>query len=253
MAIGSRYGCVHLWNLHENSFLRSLVLEKNETNQTDQQDNIRDVVFLPGANYGNRILLILTQSGSINVYNIESDEMICNMTSTKIKQGEKPTHVDISPNARYMSTLTEDGCIQLFNLDDSSTIRRLKTTASLMTKTLATTTNNTTTFSKKKSKRAQEEFSVLMMKTDKKSAAKSGGKGFLDSGHQIYSKLLNILNYYKEYPSRYRMFIWKILLRLPENYQVYSSFVERGLHPQFKDLAGKYPIKSQKCIRLMEK
>lgn len=70
---------------------------------------------------------------------------------------------------------------------------------------------------------------------------------------QISLKLAKILKCYNEYPARYRMFIWKTLLKLPENYESYASLVERGTHPAFLDLAKKYPLKSQKCIRLLER
>lgn len=70
---------------------------------------------------------------------------------------------------------------------------------------------------------------------------------------QLNEKLTKILKYYHEYPSRYRMFIWKTILRLPENYEAYASFVERGTHPAFLNLTKKYPLKSQKSIRLLER
>lgn len=49
------------------------------------------------------------------------------------------------------------------------------------------------------------------------------------------------------------MFIWKTLLKLPENFESYASLIERGTHPAYQDLAKKYPLKSQKCIRLLER
>jgi hypothetical protein len=67
------------------------------------------------------------------------------------------------------------------------------------------------------------------------------------------TKLYKILKTYNEYPSRYRMFIWKMILKLPENYEAFSSLIEKGLNPVFKDLSKKYPLKSQKCIRLLER
>ena len=44
-----------------------------------------------------------------------------------------------------------------------------------------------------------------------------------------------------------------MLLKLPENYESYASLIERGTHPAYADLASKYPVKSQKCIRLLER
>ena len=49
------------------------------------------------------------------------------------------------------------------------------------------------------------------------------------------------------------MFIWKLLLKLPENYESYAAFVERGTHPAYATLQKKYPLKSQKCVRLLER
>lgn len=49
------------------------------------------------------------------------------------------------------------------------------------------------------------------------------------------------------------MFIWKMLLKLPENYDSYAALIGRGTHPAFANLSRKYPVKSQKCTRLLER
>jgi hypothetical protein len=73
------------------------------------------------------------------------------------------------------------------------------------------------------------------------------------NNEQIQMKLKRILKCYNEYPARYRMFIWKMLLKLPENYEPYASLIEQGTHPAFADLIKKYPVKSQKCVRLLQR
>ncbi len=73
------------------------------------------------------------------------------------------------------------------------------------------------------------------------------------NNEQILGKLVRILKCYNEYPSRYRLFIWKLLLKVPENYESYAAFVERGIHPTYQNLAKKYPLKSQKCVRVLER
>jgi hypothetical protein len=44
-----------------------------------------------------------------------------------------------------------------------------------------------------------------------------------------------------------------MLLRFTENYDSYASLIEQGTHKAYVDLAKKYPVKSQKCIRLLER
>lgn len=66
-------------------------------------------------------------------------------------------------------------------------------------------------------------------------------------------KLLSILKGYGEYPAKYRMFIWRCLLKLPDNHAAYSSLLERGTHPSYVSLHKKYPIKSRKLLRVLQR
>jgi hypothetical protein len=65
-------------------------------------------------------------------------------------------------------------------------------------------------------------------------------------------KIFKLLKCFHEYPARYRMFIWKIILKLPENYESYAQLVKKGIHPSFLNLDKKYPLKDQKSIRLLQ-
>ena len=56
-------------------------------------------------------------------------------------------------------------------------------------------------------------------------------------------KLRDILKEYGEFPEKYRTFIWKTVLRLPENYDSYSSLLDKGIHPAYVDLHKLYPIR----------
>ena len=66
-------------------------------------------------------------------------------------------------------------------------------------------------------------------------------------------KLLSILKGYGEYPAKYRMFIWRCLLGLPDNHAAYSSLLDRGTHPSYVSLHKKYPIKSRKLLRVLQR
>jgi hypothetical protein len=70
-----------------------------------------------------------------------------------------------------------------------------------------------------------------------------------------HSKLKNILKSFCEYPEKYRLLIWRFLLSLPLNKSSYESYVKRGVHPAFRNLDERFPVKSShlfnKLVRLL--
>jgi len=51
----------------------------------------------------------------------------------------------------------------------------------------------------------------------------------------------------------YRMFIWRSVLRLPENHAAYAALVDKGTHPAFDKLNDEYPIKSRRLLRILQR
>lgn len=49
------------------------------------------------------------------------------------------------------------------------------------------------------------------------------------------------------------MFIWRSLLQLPENHTAFSSLLDKGTHVAFLNLPQKYPIKSRKLLRVLQR
>ena len=66
-------------------------------------------------------------------------------------------------------------------------------------------------------------------------------------------RLQAILKGYGEFPAKYRMFIWRSILRLPENHQAYGALVDKGTHPAFDNIHETYPIKSRKLLRVLQR
>ena len=66
-------------------------------------------------------------------------------------------------------------------------------------------------------------------------------------------KLRAVLNGFGEFPQAYRFLIWRRLLRIPGNNSAYESLLSRGQHPGMKDFDQKYPIKSNRIARAMDK
>ena len=66
-------------------------------------------------------------------------------------------------------------------------------------------------------------------------------------------KLKAILKGYGEYPAKYRMFIWRSILRLPENHTAYAALVDKGTHPAYAKIHEEYPIKSRRLLRILQR
>uniref|UniRef100_A0A8D0GB26 TBC1 domain family member 31 n=1 Tax=Sphenodon punctatus TaxID=8508 RepID=A0A8D0GB26_SPHPU len=65
-------------------------------------------------------------------------------------------------------------------------------------------------------------------------------------------RLQALLKGFGEYPTKYRMFVWRSLLQLPENHLTFSSLLDKGTHPAFAHLQNKYPIKINWCQHWFE-
>ena len=66
-------------------------------------------------------------------------------------------------------------------------------------------------------------------------------------------RLKTILRGYGQYPEKYRLFIWRSLLQLPENHAAYASLADRGTHDAYIMLHKQYPIKSRKLLRVLQR
>ncbi|KAJ3223877.1 TBC1 domain member 31 [Clydaea vesicula] len=66
-------------------------------------------------------------------------------------------------------------------------------------------------------------------------------------------KLKKFLKQFGGFPSEHRVLIWRYLLKLPENRQSYEALVTKPNHPTFNDFRKKYPIKSDRLAKAMER
>eukprot|EP01029_Cantina_marsupialis_P023418 TRINITY_DN583_c0_g1_i2.p1 TRINITY_DN583_c0_g1~~TRINITY_DN583_c0_g1_i2.p1 ORF type:complete len:1369 (-),score=402.05 TRINITY_DN583_c0_g1_i2:140-4246(-) len=54
--------------------------------------------------------------------------------------------------------------------------------------------------------------------------------------------LRGLLNSYGEFPTKYRLLIWRFLLHLPENLHSFEELVNRGLHPALSKVQKRFPL-----------
>ena len=89
--------------------------------------NLKDCLILPGYCYENKLVIVLTQEGRLDVYNIESGQMVANLNSSNFTHNQsqvineqKLSQVCCATNSgRYFCALSQDGFIQVFDLDCS--------------------------------------------------------------------------------------------------------------------------------------
>ncbi|TPX37151.1 hypothetical protein SmJEL517_g01058 [Synchytrium microbalum] len=66
-------------------------------------------------------------------------------------------------------------------------------------------------------------------------------------------RLRKFLDHYGVYPERYRTLIWRFLLKLPENREAFDVLMSRGIHPAVKDFRKRFPLKSDRLAKTMER
>lgn len=66
-------------------------------------------------------------------------------------------------------------------------------------------------------------------------------------------RLLSIVRGFGEFPAKYRLYIWRNLLQLPENHQAFAALVDKGLHPNYTDIHKKLPLKNTKLLRQLQR
>ena len=62
-----------------------------------------------------------------------------------------------------------------------------------------------------------------------------------------------LLNQFGEYPEKYRMLIWRFLLRLPENHDAFRNLVAKGVHPAFANLHKQFPMEDTRMFRRLRR
>ena len=66
-------------------------------------------------------------------------------------------------------------------------------------------------------------------------------------------KLRNLLDAYGEYPSKYRLLVWRKMLRLPNNEEAYEALAAKGIHPAVADLTERFPIADRSLLLRLQR
>uniref|UniRef100_A0A9J8BTJ2 TBC1 domain family member 31 n=1 Tax=Cyprinus carpio carpio TaxID=630221 RepID=A0A9J8BTJ2_CYPCA len=248
LAAAGRSNLVHLWCLDSRQLLRVI-------HMPPEVKSVRFVDFLPDSFDGgsNQILGVLSQDGIMRFINIQSCKQIFEIGSHE----DAIMLAAICPKGHHIVAVMDSGALRIYD------VRSLTPEISKPPQPLL----------KRVTKGKSSEGSGLKMKVH----TGAGQRPVKTSGRRIQSKVLPsavstladkendlpnglnkkrlqaLLRAFGEYPAKYRMFIWRSLLHLPENHAAFSSLTDKGLHSAYMCLQERYPIKSHKLQRGLQR
>uniref|UniRef100_A0A672S9N9 TBC1 domain family member 31 n=1 Tax=Sinocyclocheilus grahami TaxID=75366 RepID=A0A672S9N9_SINGR len=247
LAAAGRSNLVHLWCLDSRQLLRVIQMPP-------KVKTVRFVDFLPDSFDGgsNQILGVLSQDGVLHFISIQSCKQFFEIGSHE----DAITLAAICPKGHHIVAVMDSGALRIYD------VRSLTPEISKPPQPLL----------KQVTKGKSSEGSCLKMKV-----YAGAGQHVKTSGRRIQSKVLPsavstlddkendlpnglnkkrlqaLLRAFGEYPAKYRMFIWRSLLHLPENHAAFSSLTDKGLHSAYVCLQEHYPIKSHKLQRGLQR
>ncbi|ESO96315.1 hypothetical protein LOTGIDRAFT_227074 [Lottia gigantea] len=239
LAAGGKTRFIHLWSLDTRRILRIIELPNKVT-------SVKQLEFLPDSfqtgvdqfqHFGNHLLTNICTINSIYML-VDLIWMLVNKVHNSI----------ISPAARHIVCTMEDGTLHVYSVSalSSELNKPPAPLVKVVTSNKMCDTMSTVGSEKSMNRTAGSTKSYNSHVTSRKYT------NFLPDGMEM-SKLLAILRGYGEYPAKYRMFIWRSVLRLPENHAAYAALVDKGTHPSFAKMHEVYPLKSRKLLRVLQR
>ncbi|KFQ79499.1 TBC1 domain family member 31, partial [Phaethon lepturus] len=248
---GGKSNHLHLWCLESKQLIRIIQMPTKVR-------AVRHLEFLPDSFDGgsNQVLGVLSQDNIMRFINIDTCKLLFDIGSHE----EGISTAVISPNGRYIASVMENGSLNLYSVqaltqegnkhpppmfkvvEDWS---KCKSEANKLT--MRVTSGRSEQPWKSKGSKIQTRLLKLQVNTslENKENELPGGLN--------KKRLQALLRGFGEYPAKYRMFVWRSLLQLPENHLAFSSLIDKGTHGAFVNIQNEYPIKSRKLLRVLQR
>ncbi|XP_062912312.1 TBC1 domain family member 31 [Mobula hypostoma] len=252
---GGKSNCLHLWSLSARQLQRIIQMPPKVR-------TIRHLEFLPDSFDGgsSQVIGVLSQDGIMRFLNIHTCKLLFDIGS--LDNGISSAAV--SPNGHYVVAVLDDGSLAIYSVKALSD--ELNKPPPPLVKVVADKDKN----SKNESVSSGLKMRVTSGKVERPQKGKSTGKevqarilkpsGTISEDKENVlpaglnkKRLRALLKEFGEYPEKYRMFIWRSLLQLPENHAAFSSLTDKGTHPAYLGIHEKYPIKSRKLLRILQR
>uniref|UniRef100_A0A8C9T8L9 TBC1 domain family member 31 n=1 Tax=Scleropages formosus TaxID=113540 RepID=A0A8C9T8L9_SCLFO len=233
LAAGGRSSVVHLWCLDNWQLLKAVQMPPKV--RTVRQLEFVSDSFDRGSS---QILGVLSQDGIVQFINIQTLKLLFEVGSPH----NGITSVAIGPNGRHVVGVMESGGLNVYSVQ-ALTQHVNKPPAPLVK--VVTESDRTA----KVRSAAGRAFHQQMIKHHSLTCMLQN-----ELPDELNKKRLQkLLKTFGEYPAKYRMFIWRSLLQLPENFSAFSSLTDKGRHAAFVTLHQRYPIKSQRLQRGLQR
>uniref|UniRef100_A0A671WWC4 TBC1 domain family member 31 n=1 Tax=Sparus aurata TaxID=8175 RepID=A0A671WWC4_SPAAU len=250
LAAGGRSNLLHLWCLDSRQLVRVIQMPT-------QVRTVRQLEFLPDSFDGgaSQTLGVLSQDGMMRFINIHTCKLLFHMGS----HDNAITTVAVSPNGRHVAAIMDNGSINVYSVQ-SLTQELNKPPPSQVAVVSGGDADQELSNLKVKvrSEVVQRPAKSSGRRTQVKILRPPAGSTAEDKENELPAglnkkRLVALLKAFGEYPAKYRMFVWRSLLCLPENHASYSSLTDKGLHSAYLTLHDKYPIKSHKLQRGLQR
>nr|XP_002130963.1 TBC1 domain family member 31 [Ciona intestinalis] len=252
LVCGGKSNLLHVYSLTSHQ-LSQVIKMPNEVQSVKQLEFLADK-FDAGAN---KVLGVLSQDGVARFINVDTCQVLfelrCNDPRDKIihvcVDGEGGDHIVASTDAGKMIIYSIRALDAQLNAAPGPLVKVVKDVW------------------KRKSLRSQSETDASGQRSTKRPPNGNVSTGRImarklkpskemesDLPHGLsLPKLRRILRGYGEYPEKYRLFIWRSILKLPENQTAFSSLLDKGTHLAYASIQEKFPVKSGKLLRVMQR
>ncbi|XP_008836213.1 TBC1 domain family member 31 isoform X1 [Nannospalax galili] len=251
LAAGGKSNHLHLWCLEATQLFRIIQMPTKVR-------AVRHLEFLPDSfdAGSNQVLGVLSQDGIMRFVNIQTCKLLFEIGSLD----EGISSSVISPHGRYIASVMENGSLNIYSVQ--ALMQEINKPPPPLVKVIEDLPKNTLNSNDLKMKMMSGRIQRPAKSRESKIQTrilKQDLTGNLENKENELSEGLNkkrlqiLLKSYGEYPTKYRMFIWRSLLQLPENHTAFSSLVDKGTHVAHLSLQKKYPIKSRKLLRVLQR
>nr|KAF6300967.1 TBC1 domain family member 31 [Myotis myotis] len=251
LAAGGKSNHLHLWCLEAKQLFRIIQMPTKVR-------AIRHLEFLPDSfdAGSNQALGVLSQDGIMRFINIQTCKLLFEIGSLD----EGISSSVISPHGRYIACVMENGSLNIYSVQAlTQEINKpppplVKVIEDLPKRKLTSGDFKMKVTSgrvQRPAKSKENKIQTRILKQDLTGHLENKENELPDGLNK--KRLQILLKGYGEYPTKYRMFIWRSLLQLPENHTAFSSLIDKGVHMAFLNLQRKYPIKSRKLLRVLQR
>ncbi|XP_030639028.1 TBC1 domain family member 31 [Chanos chanos] len=249
LAAGGRCNLLHLWCLDSRQLLRVVQMPPKVR-------TVRHLEFLPDSFDGgsSQILGVLSQDGIMRFINIHTCKQIFHIGS----YDDAITSAAICPKGRHIVTVMDSGALNIYNVQCLT--QDINKPPQPLVKLVTNSKNSGNSCLKVKvhSGAVQRPAKTSGRRVPARVLRPPAVSTVDDKENELPAglnkkRLQALLRTFGEYPAKYRMFIWRSLLHLPENHASFSSLSDKGLHSAYLTLHDRYPIKSHKLQRGLQR